>query len=130
MYIRSEITMHIIMAHRRQFLLRASLSKAFALFFMVKAVSLMFELFVTISYTTTTRTTMISTRPLNDSTYIEIFLIVNHLLDIVAHQFLSLFDHVLSLVDFVSPAFLGAATLRTIKEKGVHEVLDTFLALI
>ena len=128
MYIRSEITMHIIMAHRRQFLLRASLSKAFALFFMVKAVSLMFELFVTISYTTTT--TMISTRPLNDSTYIEIFLIVNHLLDIVAHQFLSLFDHVLSLVDFVSPAFLGSATLRTIKEKGVHEVLDTFLALI
>lgn len=127
MYIRSEITMHIIMAHRRQFLLRASLSKAFALFFMVKAVSLMFELFVTISYTTTT---MISTRSSYDSTYIEIFLIVNHLLDIVAHQFLSLFDHVLSLVDFVSPAFLGAATLRTIKEKGVHEVLDTFLALI
>jgi hypothetical protein len=96
---------------------------------MVKAVSFMFELFVTISYTTTT-TTKISTRPLNYRTYIEIFLIVNHLLDIFAHQFLSLFDHVLSLVDFVSPAFLGAATLRTIKKEGVHKVLDTLLALI
>jgi hypothetical protein len=48
-YIRRETTRQAIIAHRRQFLFLASLSSALALFFMLKAVSLMFEDFVTIS---------------------------------------------------------------------------------
>jgi len=50
MYIRRETTKHMMMAHRRQFLLRASLSRVFALFFIENAVSLMFDDLDTISY--------------------------------------------------------------------------------
>lgn len=50
MYIRRETTKHMMMAQRRQFLLRASLSRVFALFFIENAVSLMFDDLDTISY--------------------------------------------------------------------------------
>ena len=52
MYIRRETTKQMMMAQRRQFLLRASLSRVFALFFIENAVSLMFDDLDTISYWT------------------------------------------------------------------------------
>lgn len=47
---RADTPKHIMIAHNRQLRLRASLSKALALFFMVKAVSLMLLLLSSKSY--------------------------------------------------------------------------------
>ena len=63
-----------MMAHSLQFLLRASLSSACALLFMLKAVSLILELFSSISYV------------LCNMTYMEVLLVLDHHLHVVAHQ--------------------------------------------
>lgn len=90
-YIRSETSRQIMMAHRRQLRFRASRSSVFALFFILNAVSLILELFDTISY-----------RCYKSIGYIEVLLIVDHFLDVFAHQFLRLVHDVLRLRDLVA----------------------------
>jgi len=105
------------MAQRRQFLFLASLSKFLALFFIANAVSLIFDDLDTMSYSFLTIF----------EAYTEILLVIYHLLDIVAHEFLGLFHHILRLGDLI-PLFGQLTTWTTLIT--THDLTQGFFALV